>query len=184
MKVSLGNLVRSALCTGWFRLRGVRSSLIACDGRIPVLYTGGTTEIGKRPVIRGRIAPCELGATKLGAVLKIGNSVLINQGASICATSYIEIGDYSKIGDFTSIMDTDYHRIDPNTPIRTEPVIIGSNVWLGRSVIVLPGSKIGDHSVVAAGSVVRGDVPSQVVVAGSPAKVVKTLEIPDGWHRG
>lgn len=184
MKVSVGLCVRSALCTAWFRLRGVRSSLVACDGRVPVLYLGGTIEIGKRPVIRGRVARCELGASMPGAVLKIGNRVLINQGASVCATSYIEIGDDSQIGDFTSVMDTDYHKLEPGTPVRTEPVIIGTNVWLGRNVIVLPGSKIGDHSVVAAGSIVRGDIPPRVVVAGSPAKVIKTLDIPPDWRRG
>lgn len=184
MRVSARLCAQSAICTAWFRLHGVRSSLIACDGHVPVLYTTGTIEIGKRPVIRGRIAPCEMGASEPGAVLKIGNGVLINQGASICATSYIEIGDDTQIGDFTSIMDTDYHRMEPSVPVRVEPVIIGSNVWLGRNVIVLPGSKIGDHSVVAAGSLVRGDIPARVVVAGSPAKVIKSLDIPEGWRRG
>jgi acetyltransferase-like isoleucine patch superfamily enzyme len=184
MKISITLCIRSALCSAWFRLRGVHSSLVACDGRIPVLYTGGTIEIGKRPIIRGRILRSELGASRPGSVLKIGNGVLINQGVSLVATSYIEIGDDAAIGNFVTILDTDYHRIEPGAPIRTEPVIIGANVWLGESVKVLPGSKIGDHSVVAAGSIVRGDVPPRVLVAGSPAKVIKTLDVPDGWRRG
>jgi acetyltransferase-like isoleucine patch superfamily enzyme len=126
----------------------------------------------------------ELGASKPGAVLKIGNGVLINQGSSIVATSYIEIGSDTSIGNFVSVLDTDYHRTEPDAPVRVEPVIIGENVWLGESVKVLPGSKIGDHSVVAAGSIVRGDIPPRVVVAGSPAKIVKKLDVPDGWRRG
>jgi maltose O-acetyltransferase len=57
-------------------------------------------------------------------------------------------------------------------------------VWLGRSVIVLPGSKIGDHTVVAAGSIVKGDLPPRVLAAGNPARVVRELNVPDGWRRG
>jgi acetyltransferase-like isoleucine patch superfamily enzyme len=48
---------------------------------------------------------------------------------------------------------------------------------------VLPGSKIGDHTVVSAGSVVRGDLPPRVLAVGNPATPVKDLEIPDGWRR-
>jgi maltose O-acetyltransferase len=64
------------------------------------------------------------------------------------------------------------------------PVIIGANVWLGRGTVVLPGSNIGDHTVVAAGSVVIGDLPSCVLAAGNPAQVVRELRIPAGWRRG
>src|ERR1700677_3198161 len=103
MKISITLCIRSAVCSAWFRLRGVHSSLIACDGRIPVLYTGGTIEIGKRPIIRGRIARTEIGASKPGSVLKIGNGVLINQGVSLVATSYVEIGDDCAIGNFVTI---------------------------------------------------------------------------------
>jgi len=48
---------------------------------------------------------------------------------------------------------------------------------------VLPGSKIGDHTVVGARSVVRGELPPRVLAVGNPAKAVKQLEIPDGWRR-
>lgn len=61
---------------------------------------------------------------------------------------------------------------------------IGKNVWLGNGVLVLPGSEIGDHTVVAAKSVVKSTLPPKVLAAGNPAKVVKQLEVPDGWQRG
>ena len=54
---------RSAICTVWFRLHGVQSSLVACDGSLPVLHGPGTVRIGKRFVMRARIARCEI-ATK------------------------------------------------------------------------------------------------------------------------
>jgi acetyltransferase-like isoleucine patch superfamily enzyme len=50
-------------------------------------------------------------------------------------------------------------------------------------VLVLPGSEIGDHTVVAAHSVVKGSLPPRVLAAGNPAMVVRELDIPPGWQR-
>jgi len=63
------------------------------------------------------------------------------------------------------------------------PITIGDNVWIGRAAIVLPGVTIGDHSVVAAGSVVTKSVPANAIVAGNPARVLRyintTMETPN-----
>jgi maltose O-acetyltransferase len=56
-----------------------------------------------------------------------------------------------------------------------QPIVIGDNVWLGGGAVVLAGVTIGDNSVVGAGAVVTKDVPPNVVVVGSPARVVKQL---------
>lgn len=56
-----------------------------------------------------------------------------------------------------------------------EPVIIGDNVWIGGDATILPGVTIGDNVVIGAGSVVTKDIPSNVVIAGNPAKIIKTL---------
>lgn len=184
MNHSLAFYFKSVVCSAWFRMRGVKSSLVACDGRLPVLYCAGKIQVGRRLVLRGRIARTEIGATRPNAQLQIGDRVFINQGASIAATCYIEIGPDTQIGDFAAVLDSNWHSIDPDHPTRSAPIIIGANVWLGRSVIVLPGSKIGDHTVVAAGSIVKGDLPPRVLAAGNPAQVVRELKIPDGWRRG
>ena len=105
------------------------------------------------------------------------------RGAVIAAAESIEIGDGSKVGDFSTIIDSNYHDLDPAHPDKPRPVTIGKNVWLGSGVLVLPGSEIGDHTVVAARSVVRGSLPPKVLASGNPAQVVKQLEIPDGWRR-
>ena len=52
---------------------------------------------------------------------------------------------------------------------------VGNNVWFGGNVVVLPGVKIGDNSVIGAGSVVTRDIPSNCVAVGNPCRVVKSL---------
>ena len=143
----------------------------------------GKITVGKRFVLRGRVARCEIAAKK-GAHILIGDRVFVNQGAVIGAVESIEIGDDSLIGDFSAVYDSNYHEIEPSMPDKPRPVRIGRNVWIGSGVLVLPGSDIGDHTVVAARSVVKGVLPPRVLAAGNPAKVIRELEIPDGWRRG
>lgn len=174
---------KSAICTAWFRMRGVQSPVVSCNGRLPVLSSKGYISIGERFAMRGLLSACELGTAQKDARLEIGDRVFINQGAIVVASSYIKIGDDSLIGEFSAIYDTNHHSLDPLHPTKSAPVIIGSNVWLCRGVVVLPGSTIGDHTVVAVGSVVSGDLPPRVLAAGNPAQIVRKLDIPDGWSR-
>lgn len=183
MKKTAWLYVKSAICTISFRLHGFHTSLIACDGQLPALGGGGIARIGKRFVVRGVVARCEISADPDSQLL-IGDRVFVNQGVVIAARELIEIGDDTLIGDFSAIYDSNYHPLDPGHPVKPRPVKIGKNVWLGNGVLVLPGSRIGDHAVVAARSVVKGDIPPRVLAAGNPAKVVKQLDIPEGWRRG
>ena len=64
---------------------------------------------------------------------------------------------------------------DKRHDLYPRPIKIGANAWIGSNSTVLPGVNIGENAVVAAGSVVTRDVPANAVVAGVPAKVVKTL---------
>jgi acetyltransferase-like isoleucine patch superfamily enzyme len=176
--------LKSAICSAWFRARGVQSPVVSCQGRLPVLYSRGQVSIGERFAMRSPLSACELGADHPDARLEIGDRVFINQGATVVATSYIKIGDDTLVGEFSAIYDTNHHGLDPLHPPRSAPVVIGNNVWLCRGVVVLPGSTIGDHTVVAVGSVVNGDLPPRVLAAGNPAQVVRKLDIPDhGWSR-
>lgn len=178
-----GLYLKSAICTVRFRARGVRSPVVSCKGRLPVLYSKGQISIGERFAMRSPLSACELGADHRDARLEIGDRVFVNQGAIVVASSYIKIGDDSLIGEFSAIYDTNHHSLDPMHPARSAPVIIGNNVWLCRGVVVLPGSTIGDHTVVAVGSVVKGDLPPRVLAAGNPAQIVRKLDIPDSWSR-
>jgi acetyltransferase-like isoleucine patch superfamily enzyme len=134
-------------------------------------------------MVRCYTVPCEIGAKTREARLQIGDRVFINQGASVLAANSIEIGNDCLIGDYAAVLDTNWHSVDSDSPVRSAPVVIGNNVWLCRGVTVLPGSKIGDHTVVAAGSVVRGELPPRVLASGNPAQPVRELTISDGWRR-
>lgn len=176
-------ILSSIRCNARLWTHGVRSPIVTCEGRVPILHCDGEIKIRGRLAVRSGVARCELGAMN-GGRLDVGARVFVNQGASIVASTLIVIGDDVRVGDFAAIYDTDYHQVDASRPVKHAPVLISANVWLGRAVIVLPGSKIGEHSVVAAGSVVRGEIPERVLVAGNPAQVVRKLRIPEGWRRG
>jgi acetyltransferase-like isoleucine patch superfamily enzyme len=88
-------------------------------------------------------------------------------------------------GPYVYITDQNHGYADPDTPIGRQapvnkPVEIGAGSWLGAGAIVLPGARIGRNVVVAAGSVVRGEVPDHSVVAGVPARVVRS-RTQAGW---
>lgn len=55
------------------------------------------------------------------------------------------------------------------------PITVGNNVWIGGNVVVLAGVTIGDHTVIGAGSVINKDIPSGVIAAGNPCKVIRTI---------
>jgi acetyltransferase-like isoleucine patch superfamily enzyme len=164
-----------------FRRSGVRGGLVTCEGRLPVVHAGGRVRVG-RVALRGATAPVEIGAES-GGELTVGERVFINQGATVVASLSISIGDDARIGDHVAIYDTDHHPVEQDAPVRRAPVRIGRNVWLARGAIVLPGVTIGDHSVVAAGAVVTDDVPDRALVAGNPARVIRTLAAADDWRR-
>ena len=93
----------------------------------------------------------------------------------------LSIGEYCKITSGVSILTHDYsrsvlRRVYGDVIGEGERTVIGNNVFIGMNSIVLMGCHIGDNVVVGAGSVLSGDIPSNVVVAGNPAKIICTLE--------
>ena len=117
--------------------------------------------------------------------LKIGNNCRIGEYTHITAINNIEIGDGLLTGRFVIITDhshgdTSEYDVDIPPAIRKLKskgnVVIGNNVWLGDKVSVLSGVNIGDNVIVGANSVVTKNVPSNCVVAGIPAKIIKQLD--------
>lgn len=110
----------------------------------------------------------------------IGDGVSINNNAVIIADrTTIKIGDNTLIGTEFCVYDSDFHALDPTKRLdqdyRAAPVEIGFNVFIGSRVTVLKGVTIGDNSVIASGSVVVRNIPSDVIAGGVPAKVIRSL---------
>lgn len=101
---------------------------------------------------------------------RIGNS-FINSDCKIRCHNLIDIGDGCAISHNITIMDSNAHMLDGKR--YTAPVIIGNDVWIGTHVTILPGVKIGDGAVIAAGALVTKDVPDRCLVGGVPAKIIK-----------
>ena len=115
------------------------------------------------------------------AKICIGNNVGIS-GATIYARKGITIGDNTMIGGNAKILDNDFHPIeaearirDDKGMIRTKPIQIGRNCFIGCNSIILKGTVLGDNCVVGAGSVVSGEFEDNCVIAGNPAKVIRKL---------
>ncbi|KRE47894.1 acyltransferase [Paenibacillus sp. Soil522] len=116
------------------------------------------------------------------AKIIIGNEVGIS-GATIYARKSIIIGDNTMIGGNTKIIDNDFHPVDPEVRRKTpnnhmgiRPIEIGENVFIGCNCLILKGAKIGDNTVIGAGSVVSGEIPANCIAAGNPVRVVRYLD--------
>jgi acetyltransferase-like isoleucine patch superfamily enzyme len=179
--IKLRDVPSSLWATAKFRRAGARSAIVTVDGRKPVIVPFGSITCG-RLFLRCKTVPIEVGAGQ-GGSLVLGTPVFINTGSTIVANHHIEVGDHCLIGDLVAIFDSDHHPLEPSRPTRVAPVRLGLNVWVGRSATILPGVTIGDHAVIAAGSIVTGDVPARTLVAGVPARPIRTLDIPDDWRR-
>jgi acetyltransferase-like isoleucine patch superfamily enzyme len=117
--------------------------------------------------------PCILTALIPGSNLVIGNHCGFS-GTVIGCFKKIEIGNDVMCGANTLITDSDWHPEDPRVG-EAAPIFIMDNVWLGVGVTVLKGVTIGSNSIIGANSMVTRDIPSNVIAAGNPCRVIKQL---------
>ena len=151
-----------------------------------------------RAVIIGNHVSCYAGcsfAIGENGHCRIGDFTLLN-GALIMAEESIEIGSHCLVSWNVGIADSDFHPLEPaqrlidaqalapyfndrpaRPKLKTAPVKIADNVWIGMNAVILKGVTIGENSVVAAGSVVTKIVEPNTVVAGNPALVVKQFQV-------
>ncbi|MCG9891871.1 MAG: acyltransferase [Thermosynechococcaceae cyanobacterium MS004] len=145
--------------------------------------------VGKNSVLRG-----ELLVFAHAGKISIGDSCYVGEGTRIWSSDSIDIGNRVYISHNVNIHDTNSHSIDPYLrsqhfsaimttghpkenifDIKGSPVLIEDDVWIGFNSTILKGVTIGSGSIIAACSVVTKDVPSNVLVAGNPAKIIKTI---------
>jgi acetyltransferase-like isoleucine patch superfamily enzyme len=158
---------------------------------LPVVSTQRADQVvlGKRVHLMSRSrsnplylqVPCALTVLNREARIQIGDDCGLS-GVVICSGQSIGIGARTLIGANTRILDTDFHpllpearRADRNRGAKSEPVVIGNDVFIGTDVIILRGTVLGDGCVVGAGSVVAGSFPARTILAGNPARAIRTI---------
>ena len=120
--------------------------------------------------------------------LHIGSQVSINDDVHIAAAEAVDIGDRCLFGSRIIVTDHNhgqYHGRHPSAPsippaervLGMQAVSIGADTWIGDGVVILPGTRIGRGCIVGANAVVRGIFPDHSVIAGSPARVVRTFDL-------
>jgi maltose O-acetyltransferase len=113
-----------------------------------------------------------------GTQIVLGADVFVNFNCVFLDCNAITIGAQTQLGPAVQVY-TATHPIDAESrvagPERADPIAIGARVWIGGGAIVLPGVTIGDDTVVGAGSVVTRSLPSGVLAAGNPCRVLRTI---------
>lgn len=126
-------------------------------------------------------------------IIFIDSDVYIGDDTLISCVDRIEIGKMTLIAHGVQIFDNDSHPLnssdrerdwyisknrltEPRPMIASAPIKIGENVWIGFNSIITKGVAIGDGSIIAAGSVVTKNVPPYTLVAGNPARVIRSVE--------
>ena len=144
------------------------------------IHVGRDTLIGKYATLSVGYGPGQAVLPERGLV--IGERCVL--GARVCITAHesIEIGDDVWFGQDVFVSDASHGYQDRDLPIGRQfgehrPVRVGSGSWIGHGAMILPGTTIGRQVVVAAGSVVRGDIPDHAVVGGVPARLLRRLDI-------
>nr|WP_144927989.1 acyltransferase [Paenibacillus bovis] len=103
-----------------------------------------------------------------GAIMEIGENTFLNNGCIFTAHEKIYIGTNVQFGPNVYIYDHDHDFRSENglkdLKYKTSPVIIGDNVWIGANTVILRGTTIGDNSVIAAGSVIKGNYERNSII--------------------
>jgi acetyltransferase-like isoleucine patch superfamily enzyme len=155
-----------------------------------ILNASGSSEriyIGTRSLIEG-----ELFVFAHGGRISIGDSCFVGPGTRVWSAGSIDIGNRVLISHNVNIFDSLTHPLSPrmrhaqfqaiastghpkSIELAEEPVNIADDVWIGAGATILKGVSIGARAIVGACAVVTHDVPAATIVAGNPAKSVRTL---------
>lgn len=116
--------------------------------------------------------------TNFGRHIRLGKNIFINHACTFLDLGGITIDDHVQVGPKVNLI-TENHPIDPNNrkTLDLKSIHIKRNVWIGAAATILPGVTIGENSIVAAGAVVRNNVEANTIVAGVPAKLVRTIDL-------
>ena len=131
--------------------------------------------------------PTEVFPADHPAVIEIGDRTTVGKDCWFIARDSVVLEEDVTIAPNVYFTDHNHTYADPWLPVGQQilqcfPVRVGAGTWIGTNVVVLPGANIGRNCAIAAGTVVRGDIPDHSVVAGVPGRVVRRWTKADGWQ--
>jgi len=116
--------------------------------------------------------------TDFGAHIFLGKNIFINRNAMFVDLGGIYIGDGALIGPNVTLISVNHMEApEQRRNLTCAAVHIGKGAWLGANVTVLPGVSIGDHAIIGAGAIVTKDVPANMVAVGTPAKMIRKINL-------
>lgn len=129
--------------------------------------------VGESPTVEDNFH-CDLGYN-----IHVGDNFYAGFNCTILDMGEVRIGNDCMIGPNTGIYTAGHNMTSRrrNKDGYAIPITIGDNVWIGGSVVILPGITIGDNAVIAGGAVVTKDVEANTLVGGNPARVIKKIEM-------
>lgn len=164
---------------GWIRRKIKAGRLFRVYGKVHFIGPGKVLFGDDVHVLGDMIKPASFTTAHPQARIIIGDHTGIN-GTSFACRQRIDIGQHCVIAAHF-ITDNQNHSlhtdrmINPDAPIQTAPIKIGNHVWVAAQCVIAHGVTIGDHSVIGACSLVREDVPAEVLAAGNPLQVIRAL---------
>jgi maltose O-acetyltransferase len=125
-------------------------------------------EMGERCAFERGVHITARGGVRLGRNCNINDGVLLDGGGGL------EIGSHVNVSPEALLLTTEHDPDSPTFEGRSRRVVIGDRVWIATRAVILPGTTIGEGAVVAAGAVAVGDIPAWSIVAGNPARVIRS----------
>lgn len=178
----LGEIAASEVGNLHLRLRLVNAVLVLCPQLCFVrvrtwLYRLCGVKIGHASLMIGNVTFS--GGGPIFSRLRIGRNCVLNAPLYLDLNAEITIGDEVAIGHHVVMITTEHelghvHHRCGTTALK--PITIGNGCWIGARATILPGVTLGDGCIVSAGAVVSNDVPPNKIVAGNPARPVKSLD--------
>lgn len=143
---------------------------------VRIRLEGGRLLVGEHSELRRNVS------LVVGGVLRLDGRNLLQAGCSLHCARSVTVGARAVLSEYTTVVDSAHHYTTPEQwfldNVKTGPVEIGADTWIGAKATISRGVTVGDHAIVAANSLVTRDVPAGQLASGVPAEVSRPVDLP------